>query len=259
MTASSPALSVALALAFALAFALTGRSAEAQVCTGSTPFSNGNVRVGVGNGRIGAGFGSADGEPSLGFQAAVGASRGAFASAGLSAGLFANRFIREEIAASGVDDALSGTFSVSGGYSVSLPTSRHVEFCPIAGFGLQSGPSMWLECSPLVGGGKTCSGAVQGSARALWFGGNIGLLHRASPGVAFVPFAGASYVSSRIAGGMRSHTDGYVEVSLGAGLVVKRMTIRPTLSFPMGLEEGTRSLGLLFAFNIGPKRLPEGD
>ena len=245
--------STARSAALVFAIALMSRSADAQVCAGVSPFSNGNVRVGMGGGSLGAGLGSADGDPSLGFHVAAGASRGAFANVGVSAGFSAKRFIREKFAASGVDDAASATVSVSGGYSVSSPALRHIEFCPIAGFALQSGPQMWGQCAPLPSGGKSCSGGIHGSARALWLGGNIGLLHRVSPTLAFVPFAGAALVSSRISGDERSQTDGYVEVSLGAGVVVRRTTIRPTLSLPMGLEGGTSSVGLQFAFNIGPK------
>lgn len=255
MTASSPALSVTLVLAIAL----ISVSAQAQVCVGASPFSNGHVRVGVGSGSIGTGLGSADGEPSLGFHVAAGAARGAFASVSASAGNSARRFIREQFAVEAADDALSGTVSLNGGYSVSRPTLQLVELCPIAGFGLQSGPSMWRQCTPLAGGGIACGGAVQGSARALWFGGNIGLLQQVSPGLAVVPFAGAAYVISQIAEGGRSHTAGYVDISLGAGLVIKRMTIRPTLSFPMGLEGSAKSVGFQFGVNIGPKSFRDDD
>ena len=94
------------------------------------------------------------------------------------------------------------------------------------------------------------------SARAVWFGGSIGILQGAGDGLAWAPFTGAAYVSSRIDGGDRSHTDGYVEISVGAGLLVSRATIRPSLSFPIGLEEGTIRWGLQFAMNVGPKRQP---
>ena len=43
-------------------------------------------------------------------------------------------------------------------------------------------------------------------------------------------------------------------ISAGAGLVLKRMTIRPTISFPVGREGSGSTFGLEFAFNIGPTR-----
>ena len=258
MTASATARSRALVLAIAL----TSRSAEAQVCTGAAPFSNGYVRGGVGFGSTSSGFGSADGEEAAGVHVAVGTPRGPFVSVGASATLYTRpdfRFIREGIAAGGSDDATSSTFSFSGGYRVALSPSRHVELCPIAGLALQDGPRMYLQCTPLARGGTSCDGAVSGVARALWFGGSIGRRLQASPVVAFVPFVGAAYVSSRIDGGERNHTDGYVEVKLGAGLLVNRMTIRPTLSVPLGLKGGTTTVGLLFAVNVGPRSRRAGD
>lgn len=252
-------LSTARSVALLLTIAFVSRSAHAQVCAGSSPFSNGHVRLGVGVGSIGGGLGSADGNPSLGFQLAAGASRGAFANVGASLASSTKRFLREGFAASGADDALSRTVSANGGYSISSPTLRNVEFCPIAGFALQDGPQMWATCTPLPGGGLSCSNSVQGAARALWFGGNVGRLHQVSPRFAFVPFAGAAVVSSRITGGERSQTDSYVDVSLGAGFIFKRTTIRPTLSVPVGLAGGSTSAALQFAFNIGPKRARESE
>ena len=246
-------------IAFLLAIALASQNAEAQVCVGSSPFSNGHVRLGVGAGSIGGGLGSADGNSSFGFQLAAGASSGAFANVGSSLASSTKRFLRQGFAASGADDALSRTVSVNGGYSISSPTLRNVEFCPIAGFALQNGPQMWATCTPLPNGGLSCSDAVQGAARALWFGGNVGRLHQVSPRFAFVPFAGAAVVSSRITGRERSQTDSYVDISLGAGFVFKRTTIRPTLSVPVGLAGGTTSAALQFAFNISPRSVRQGD
>ena len=94
-------------------------------------------------------------------------------------------------------------------------------------------------------------------SHAFWFGGNIGALAASSPTFAFVPFAGGAYVRSRITArgpdGSESATDGYFGISVGAGLVFMRLTIRPSISFPIGLEGGSRTNGLEFAFNIGRK------
>lgn len=167
------------------------------------------------------------------------------------------RFIREKLAAQTSDDASSSTLSFSGGYSVSLSPSRHLELCPTAGFALQNGPTMYLRCTPYVAGsGIRCDGVTTGSARAQWFGGSIGRIKQLSPGFAFVPFAGAAFVRSRIAAGDRSQSDGYIEVSLGAGVVVKRLTIRPTLGFTMGQDRGSGGVGgFQLSFNVGPKRV----
>ena len=247
-------------LALVLAIAFISRSADAQVCTGAAPFSNGNVRVDVGGGSTSFGFSGADGGSSSGVQLALGASRGAFAAVGASVSLYTSsdiRFIREKFAAATSDDASSGTLSYSGGYSISLSPSRHIELCPIAGVALQNGPSMYLQCTPYIpGSGISCNGSTSGSARALWFGGSIGRIKQVSPGFALVPFAGAAFVSSRIAAGERSQTDGYVEVSVGAGVVVKRLTIRPTAGFSIGRDRGGGGVGgFQLSLNIGRKRV----
>ena len=252
--------STARLLTLLLAIAFTARSAGAQVCIGAAPFSNGNVRVSVGGGSTAFGFSGADGASSGGIQLALGASRGAFASVGASVSLYTSsdiRFIREKFAAATSDDASSGTLIYSGGYSVSLSPSRHTELCPIAGVALQNGPSMYRECTPYIPGrGISCSGGTNGSARALWFGGSIGRIKQVSPRFALVPFAGAAFVSSRIAAGERSQTDGYVEVSVGAGVVVKRLTIRPTAGFSIGRDRGGGGVGgFQLSLNIGRKRV----
>lgn len=252
--------STARGLVLLLAIVLTNRALGAQVCIGAAPFSNGNLRVGMGGGSSKlAGLSGADGESSGGVHVALGASRGAFVTAGASVTLYTSsdiRFIREKFATGTTDDASSSTLSFSGGYSVSLSPSRRIELCPTAGFALQNGPGMYQRCTPYVPGqGIRCDGSISGQARAQWFGGSIGRINQVSPRLAFVPFVGAAFVSSRIAAGDRSQTDGYVELSLGAGVVVKRLTIRPTLAFTLGQDRGTEGVGGFdLSFNIGPKR-----
>jgi hypothetical protein len=239
-----------------LAIAIATVPAEAQVCNGSAPFSNGLVRLGVGGGRMGAGFGGADGKPGLGLRVSLGAKQGAFGSVGASRALYSssssNPFIRKGLAEDTVDDAASGHVSFWGGYSIAVPASRKFELCPFAGLSNQSGPSLAL-CSPLPGGGRSCNGAGRGSGRAIWFGGSAGGLSRVSAHLSLVPFAGAAYMNSRITASGRSATDDYVEITAGLGIVFKRLTVRPALSVPMGLEEGSSSFGLEFAFNLGSK------
>ena len=112
---------------------------------------------------------------------------------------------------------------------------------------------MWRECTPLNNHSISCSGGADGSARAFWFGGNIGGVVRSSPASAVVPFAGGAYARSRITAGGLSATDDYFEFSAGVGLVFNRLTVRPNMSFPIGLEGGRLSAGIEFAFNFGPK------
>lgn len=250
-----PALnSLLAALAFTLAF--TSVSAEAQVCTGSAPFSNGHLRLGIGGGRIGAGFGGTAGDPSAGVRLSFGAARGPFASLAASVVLYGseNPFVREGLATRTTDDASGGLVSFAGGYGIS--SARGVEFCPFAGFSGQSGPLSYDNCSTRAGGGTTCSGGAEGSGRALWFGGGLGLLANPSPTIALVPFAAAAYVRSTMTVRERNASEDYFELTLGMALVYKRLTIRPTLSLPIGLKQGGSSLGIEFAVNLGPRKSP---
>lgn len=239
--------------AFAAALALSSRSAEAQVCTGAAPFTSGFARFGVGGGRIGGGFGSADGEGSVGARLSLGATHGPFASIGTSLVLYSrsSRFIREGLATQATDDASAGVVSFAGGYGIPVAASRRVEFCPMAGLLRQNGPVLYSDCRLLPGGGMNCSGGADGSARSFWFGGNIGGLARLTPTVALAPFVGAAHVHSKITASGRSVTDDYFEFTVGVGLVHKRLTFRPTLSFPIGLEDGSGTLGIELALNVG--------
>lgn len=247
------AFSRGLRVAVMAAFAISGASAEAQVCSGAAPFSSGFLRFGIGGGRIGAGFGGADGEPSVGARVSVGATQGLFGSVGSSMVLYSrsNRFIREGLAKQATDDASAGNVSLAGGYAFSVSPSRRVQVCPMAGLSNQNGPLLYSDCRPLPSGGISCSGGADGSARALWFGGSVGGLARVTRDLAFVPFAAAAHVNSKITAGGRNVTDSYLEFTVGVGLLYKRLTLRPALSFPMGLEGGSGSLGIEFALNVG--------
>ncbi|HQZ18042.1 MAG TPA: hypothetical protein PKU70_05910 [Vicinamibacteria bacterium] len=249
------AFSVARLFAIVLAITISARSAEGQVCTGAAPFSSGHVRIGVGGGGIGAGFGGTAGDASAGVRLSFGATRGPFASVAASMVLYGseNPFVREGLAKRTTDDASADLVGVAGGYGISLSEARKIEFCPLAGLLRQSGPASYDNCSTPTGGNTICSGGVEGSGRVLWFGGNIGVLMTGSPTFGLVPFAGAAYVSSQISVGERNASDGYVEVTVGVGLVYRRVTIRPTLTFPVGLEHGEPQVGIEFALNLGHK------
>jgi hypothetical protein len=246
------AFSALRSVAFGLATAMITGSAEAQICTGAAPFSSGLVRIGAGAGGVGAGYGGADGNPSsVGFRVSLGAKQGPFASVRTSSVLYLdspNPFIREGFAKDSVYEGSNVGFS--GGYGISLSASRRIELCPVAGLTNQSGP--YFDCSVLPRR-IDCTGGSRGSGRAFWFGGSIGALSKPSPSFAFAPFAAAVLANSKISASARSFTDDYMEITVGLGLMYRRLTIRPTLSVPFGLEEGSPSVALEFAFNLGPK------
>ncbi len=243
-----------------LAIAITRHSASAQVCNGGAPFSNGLVRLGATfGGSTGADHVIREGGAGLGAQLALGAAQGFFANVSGSIVLYSDptRFSREGLAARRSDDAGALIASATGGYAIPVATSGKVVFCPIVGLSRQSGPQLWAECRP-EGGGTTCSGSIDGRGSAFWSGGTIGGLVRSSPTFSFVPFAGVAYVRSTItaqgSGGSGSATVDYVAITAGAGVVLKRLTVRPVISFPVRLEGGKRTQGLEISFSVGPKR-----
>lgn len=243
-----------------LAIAITRQSASAQVCNGGAPFSNGVVRIGATfGGSTGADHVANEGGAALGAQLALGAVKGLFANVNGSIVLYhgPTRFSREGLAARTSDDAGAFVASATVGYAIPVSTSVKVTFCPIIGLSLQSGPHFWAECRPIEGGGKTCSGSIDGQGSAFWSGGTIGGLVKSSPTFSLAPFAGVAYVTSTItaegSGVSWSATAGYVAITAGAGVVLKRFTIRPIVSFPVGLEGGKRSQGLEISFSVGPK------
>ena len=244
-----------------LAIAITRHSALAQVCNGGAPFSNGLVRLGATfGGSTGADHVANEGGGGLGAQLALGGVQGLFANVSGSIVLYSGptRFSREGLVARRSDDAGALIASATGGYAIPVATSGKVVLCPIVGFSRQSGPQLWAECSPIEGGGTTCSGSIDGRGSTFWSGGTVGGLVTSSPTFSFVPFAGVAYVTSTItargSGGSGSATFDYVAITAGAGVVLNRLTVRPIISFPLGLEGGERTHGLEISFSVGPKR-----
>jgi len=220
---SRNALSATCALVAAL---VAAGPASAQLCNGAASFANGPIRVGAG-----ADF--TDGSKAVGAQLAFGAKQGAFANVGLSA-----------VNYDGVDER--GTVvNVNGGYSMSLSKPGKAEFCPLVGFAWQSGPNV-----------VTNFGTADVSARAFGFGGSIGGIVNSTPEFDFVPFASVSYFTSKgtisFNGTSQTSTQDYGEIGLGAGFVVNKvLTIRPAVTFPIGLDNGDPSYGIAFAYNFG--------
>ncbi len=198
----------------------------AQVCQGTAPFSAGSARVG-------AGMQFTDGAKAYGGELAFGSSNSLFASADVSRTQFDD-----------VDASATG-FSVQGGYSIAMNTSRTVQLCPLAGYAYQAGPNF-----------DTGFGTVNSSVSAFAFGGTIGTTVPMSPTFDFVPFGGATYQLDHVTGsfnGLSSSGDqNYTNIMLGAGFVFnKTLTIQPSVSIPAGLSGAKPTYGISLAFNFG--------
>lgn len=203
---------------------LLGHELKAQVCDGAAPFSRGPVR-------IGAGFSYSKDVNTYGGGLAFAIGRtGPFISA--------NGFAVEY---DGVEELGTG-FTVSAGVPVRVSTTA--EFCPIVGF---SHESVNLDSDV---------GRLRLTARTFLFGGSIGFVAASSPSFEFVPSIGAAFgavkTSASLLGESANENDSYVGVSVAGGFIFsRRITMRPSLSYPFGVEEPEPSIGLAIGVNFG--------
>ena len=213
-----------LVLAIAFAFYLSTQAA-AQACVGMPSFSSGHMQV-AGGGQFGNGASSFDG--TFGY--------------GVPKGLYG----KAEIGRTSYD-GLSGSsfdYGVGGGYQVPLHSSRMAELCPIASLTLGSGPH------DVLGTG------VDMSSRTVAFGGSVGVLAGGSSQVRILPNASFQFANTRasIDNGTisSSASQSYGLLTVGSGFVFNsRFSLNPSLRFPVGLDGGDVSFGLIGAMNFG--------
>jgi hypothetical protein len=201
-------------------------AATAQTCGGTASFASGPVR-------IGAGIDDGNGARVYGAQIAAGKPAGPFVGGGIG------RIELDDFDASGT------SFAGQVGYGLGLgtATSSPFELCPIIGLGYVT-----AEVSE--------SGvSVDISSRQLSAGLSIGGVMSSTPTFAFVPSLAFMYVNEKL------ETDGFIEieetedygvVTLAAGLVFnQRVTLRPNMAFPVGLDDSDPTFGVAIAFNFG--------
>jgi hypothetical protein len=217
-------------LLLALAALLPVRLASAQACLGTASFGAGLVRAG-------ATFASTNGATAYGGALAIGAPTGPFADASLSRASYDGA----------TSDATSFTIGV--GYAIEVTPTGRVQFCPRIAHLRLTGPDI-----------DTVFGVVKQKHRASEVGASLGGVVPVSPRMEVVPFAGAAYVATRSTldfeqGGAETGTDDSGELQLGAGLVLdRRLTLQPSVVFPLGSGGGDSMFQLLLAWNFGPAR-----
>lgn len=203
---------------------LSATAALAQTCTGTASFASGPVRVGAG---IDAGTDSKQ----YGAQAAVGRAAGPFASGSVVV-----------VDLDEIDE--NGTlYAAELGYGIRVAASKPFEVCPIAGIGFGSVD---------VGDGGL---GVEISSRQLQVGLSIGAVASTTPTFAFVPAMAVFYANENVEskGAVEfDESDDYGVITLAAGLVFnQRVTLRPNLAFPVGLDDADPMYGVAIAFNFG--------
>lgn len=205
--------------------------ADAQVCLGVASFAEGPVRAGVGV-EVG------NDATAFGGQLGFGASVGFFATGSVA---------RVEFDES---DESATTFGANAGYSFDISpagtSARSIELCPTVGFGYLN-PLEFTD--PIFGD-------IELSSRSFSVGLSIGGVLSSTASMAFLPSLGIDYVSERTtieaAGDEESETDGYGVIDLGMGLVFsRRITVRPAVLFPLGLEDVDPSFNIGVSVNFG--------
>jgi hypothetical protein len=213
-------------LILSLAFPLyLSTQAAAQTCAGMPAFSNGHMQIAGG-----AQF--QDGASGFGGTFGYGTPKSLYGKAGIGTTSY---------------DALDGSsfdFNVAGGYQIPLQTSRTAELCPIASLGLSSGPS------DVLGSGVDLSG------RTFAFGATVGALLGRTQQLRFVPNAAFQFANTRSTADdgttSTSASESYGLLTLGTGFVFNsRFSLNPSISFPIGLDGGNTSFGLMGAMNFG--------
>jgi len=211
-------------LAFAvIAAAVVGVApAQAQTCVGYPSFSAGTVR-------LGGDVAFQDHATQFGATGALGSTTSPLFGTLSLAG------IRYD------GDASATLLDVGVGYSVPAKTMPSLEFCPVANFSHQFGPSR---------------GEFDTSANNFSIGAALGRSLVASPTMNVVPFADLRFVHTSVNVesdfGNVDFSDNYGSLSLGAGIVFnKTTTLRPVVIIPIALDGGSSVFQISLAFNLG--------
>ena len=204
--------------------AVFASAAAAQTCAGTASFASGPVR-------IGAGIDVGNDARVYGAQIAAGKAAGPVASGSIG------MIELDELDASGT------SFAGQLGYSLGIATSSPFELCPIIGLG-------YITADVSEGGVS-----VDISSRQMSAGLSFGGVMSTTPTFAFVPSLALMYVHEKV------ETEGFIEfeetedyglVTLAAGLVFnQRVTLRPNMAFPVGLDDSDPTFGIAIAYNFG--------
>jgi hypothetical protein len=198
-------------------------TAEAQLCSGSAPFSAGRTRVGVG-----AEF--PEGNKAYGVGVTWSHNSGAYF------GGTVGRLDDNNSTASAMD------YAANLGYEMSLDSK--FRFCPTGHFGMTKGPD---------------AGNTQNSRTHYGAGGTIGRVLSSSENMAIVPSLGINWVhvTDKSVTGPNTTTasDSWMEATLGAGFILNRdVTFAPMVRIPLNQDGAESSFGFSLSYNFGRPR-----
>ena len=198
-------------------------TADAQLCTGSAPFSAGHMRAG-----IGAEF--PDGAKAYGGGLTWSHNSGAYLGGQIA------RFDDNNSDVSAMD------YAANLGYEMSLDSK--FRFCPIGHFGMTKGPD---------------AANAENSRTHYGLGGTIGRVLSSSDNMAIVPSLGVKWihVSDKTTttgnnGTTTTVSDSWMEATLGAGFVINRdVTFAPMVRIPLNQDGAESSFGFSLSYNFG--------
>jgi hypothetical protein len=199
---------------------------SAQACVGAASFAGGPVR-------LGAAVSFMDGAKQYGAQVGLGRADGAFGAV--------------EVARADLDDTEVGGMSYVGsiGYQVPVGAARRAQVCPVGSFRYQR----VADDDPFLG-------SFEARARTFTAGLALGAPFPAGATTEFVPFGSVSMANGRATlefdGVEESASETYGIVDLGAGFIFNRaITLRPSISFPVGLDNSDAIFTVGLGFNFG--------
>ena len=203
---------------------LAATNAFAQPCLGTASFGSGPAR-------IGAGVDVGPDARQYAAQLSVGKPAGPFAAGTIGLVEF------DEI------DETGTSFAGELGFSLGVSATSPFEVCPVIGIG---------HLSADVGAGGF---SAEISSRVLSAGLAIGGVASSTPTVAFVPAIVLAYTNENVKSeGVLEleESEDYGMVTLIAGLVFnQRVTVRPNIAFPIGLDDSDPAYGVGIGINFG--------
>lgn len=206
--------------------ALAAGSLPAQTCLGSAPFASGPVRAeGI--------ISTATDTRSYGLGVAAGKPTGPYAFAEADRAEFSD-----------IDES-ARVVRVEAGYAISPRPASTLQICPRVLFAAQSGPDFDDGFDTFAASSHTF-----GVGAAL--GGDLLI----SPTLHFIPAVAAAFETAHgtvtIDGESTSASSNFGLVEFAAGFVLNRkLTLRPAVSTPFGVEGGTSTFRFSIGYNFG--------
>jgi hypothetical protein len=209
-------------------FTLGANSLEAQSCLGTASFTAGPARLGV----AGA---FPEGAKEFGGQLAYGQVNGGFGAVSVAR------------ATANDADVSSMTYGVTGGYQLNLGQRGGAQLCPVGGLSYSTTDEV-----------EFLGSSIDASARTFQAGLAVGAPLNAGATAQLVPFGSLSLANTSatvtVDGEDSSNDETYGVMQLGAGLVLGRaITVQPSVSIPLGLEDADAVFSVAMGFNFGAR------